>query len=168
MKRKKSVDKMRISFDLDEVLFVNPADHTCERKLIFPLSLIFRERLRYGTPDLINSLQKLGYEVWVYTSSYRTEFYIKSLFFCYGVRFDGIVNAMRHEKEVQKFSSTRLPQKVPSRYRISLHVDDETVICSYGRELGFDAYQLDAEDADWKEKIIERAGEVKHKWESNH
>ena len=74
---------------------------------------------------------------------------------------------MRHEKEVQKFSSTRLPQKVPSRYRISLHVDDETVICSYGRELGFDAYQLDAEDADWKEKIIERAGEVKAKWEKS-
>ena len=158
---------MRISFDLDEVLFVNPANHTCERKLIVPLRWIFRERLRYGTPELINSLQKLGYEVWVYTSSYRTELYIKSLFFCYGVKFDGIVNAMRHEKEVQKFSKTRLPQKVPSRYRISLHVDDETVICSYGRELGFDAYQLDAEDADWKEKIIERAGEVKAKWEKS-
>lgn len=109
----------------------------------------------------------MGYDIWVYTSSYRSEFYIKSLFFCYGVRFNGIVNAMRHEKEVQKFSSTRLPQKVPSRYRISLHIDDEAVICSYGRELGFDAYQLDADDDSWKEKIIARAEEVKRKWEKN-
>ena len=158
---------MRISFDLDEVLFVNPSTHKCERKLIFPLGLFFKERLRLGTPSLINKLQSLGYEVWTYTSSYRSEFYIKTLFFCYGVKFNGIVNAMRHEKEVQKNSSTRLPQKVPSRYRISLHIDDESVICSYGREYGFEAYQLDAEDDEWKEKIIARAEEVKKKWEMN-
>ena len=166
MKRKATLDKMRISFDLDEVLFVNPADHKCEKKLIFPLSLIYKERLRLGTPKLINTLQKMGYDIWVYTSSYRSEFYIKSLFFCYGVKFNGIVNAMRHEKEVQKHSKTILPQKVPSRYRISLHIDDESVICSYGREYGFDAYQLDADDDEWKEKIIARADEVRKKWEN--
>ena len=109
----------------------------------------------------------MGYDIWVYTSSYRTEFYIKTLFRCYGVKFDGIVNAMRHEREVQKFSASRLPQKVPSRYRISLHIDDESVICSYGREMGFDTYQLDADDDSWKEKIIEKAEIVKRKWEKN-
>ncbi len=160
--------KMRVSFDLDEVLFVDPSTHKTEKELIFPLNKIFKERLRLGTPELINSLQNMGYEVWVYTSSFRTEGYIKKLFRLYGVKFDGIVNADRHLREVQRNSKTVLPQKIPSRYHISLHVDDEEVIASWGREYGFSTYKLDAQDDDWKDKIIQRAEEIcKRKMESN-
>ena len=158
MKKKHDWEKMRVSFDLDEVLFVDPATHKTEPRLPFPFCKIFKERLRKGTPELIHSLQKLGYDVWVYTSSFRSESYIRNLFWCYGVKFDGIVNAKRHRSQI-------LPQKVPSRYHISLHIDDESVICSYGKEYGFDAYQLDAEDDEWKEKVIARADEVKKKRE---
>lgn len=152
---------MRVSFDLDEVLFVNPATHKTEPPLAFPLNRIYTERLRLGTPELIKKLQKLGYEVWVYTSSYRSEKYIRRLFRHYGVRFDGIINAQRHLREVQRDQKTILPQKMPTHYRISLHVDDETVICSLGRQYGFRTYQLDAQDDDWAKKIIERAEEIK-------
>ena len=153
--------KMRVSFDLDEVLFVSPKTHKTEPPLRYPLNLIFQERLRLGTPDLIRSLQKLGFEVWVYTSSFRSERYITWLFRFYGVRFDGIVNGARHLKEVQRDNKTILPQKLPNRYRISLHIDDEAVICSLGQQYGFRAYQLDAQDDDWKEKIIARAEQIK-------
>ena len=94
--------KMRVSFDLDEVLFVLPETHKTEPPLIFPFNLIYRERLRLGTPDVINTLQELGYEVWVYTSSFRTESYIRNLFRHYHIKFDGIVNGTRHLKEVQR------------------------------------------------------------------
>ncbi|MBQ3796125.1 MAG: HAD family hydrolase [Butyrivibrio sp.] len=154
---------MRVSFDLDEVLFVFPETHKTEPELKFPLNKIYKERLRLGTPMLINTLQELGYEVWVYTSSFRSEAYIKKLFKHYGVKFDGIVNAERHLKEVQKNSKHILPQKVPSVYHISLHVDDESIICTQSRQYGFEAYQLDAQDDEWVDKIIKYAGEVKHK-----
>ncbi len=152
---------MRVSFDLDEVLFVLPETHKTEPELIFPFNRIFRERLRFGTPELIRTLQELGYEVWVYTSSFRSESYIKWLFRFYGVRFDGIVNGERHLKEVQRNNKTILPQKLPNRYRISPHIDDETIICSMGRQYGYHTYQLEAQDDDWKEKIIARAEEIK-------
>ena len=156
-------DKMRISFDLDEVLFVSTSIHRTEPAPIFPLSRIFKERLRLGAPGLINALQDLGYEVWVYTSSFRSERYIRTLFGLYGVHFDGVVNGQRHLDEVQKGHRETLPQKVPTHYGITLHIDDEEVICSYGREYGFDAYRLDVPDEDWKEKILERAFEAKRK-----
>ena len=155
--------KMRVSFDLDEVLFVSPNTHKTEPPLPFPLRNLYKERLRLGTPDLIRTLQAQGYEVWIYTSSFRSEGYIRSLFRCYGVKFDGIVNGTRHLKEVQRDNATILPQKVPSRYRISLHVDDETVICSQGKQYGFEAYQLEAQDDAWKEKVIARAEEIKNR-----
>ncbi len=154
---------MRVSFDLDEVLFVSPRTHKTEPPLPFPFRNIYQERLRLGTPKLIRRLQALGYEVWIYTSSFRSEKYIRRLFRHYGVRLDGIVNGERHEREVQRGRSTRMPQKLPNHYRISLHVDDEAVVCSWGREYGYEAYQLNAQDDDWAEKIIERAEKIKLK-----
>ena len=161
MSNRTDAAKMRVSFDLDEVLFVSPETHKTEPPLPFPLNRFYRERLRLGTPQLIRKLQELGYEVWIYTSSFRSQRYITRLFRHYGVRFDGIVNGTRHLKEVQRNRKDTLPQKMPSRYRISLHVDDETVICSMGPQYGFRTYQLDAQDDDWQEKIIRRAGEIR-------
>jgi len=152
---------MRVSFDLDEVLFVNPANHKVEPELRFPKNRIYTERLREGTPALIRDLQAEGIEVWVYTSSYRTERYIRRLFRSYGVRFDGIVNGQRHEAEVQRGHRETMPTKLPNRYQISLHVDDEAVVCTYGRAYGFRVYQLDEQDDDWHEKIMRRVHEIR-------
>lgn len=151
---------MRVSFDLDEVLFVNPETHKTEPKLSFPFYLIFRERVRLGTARLIPKLQDLGFDVWIYTSSYRSERYIRTLFRLYGVRLDGIINAQRHEREVQAGRRERLPQKMPSRYRITLHIDDESIIMTAGQTYGFNVYQLDAQDDDWEQKIIDRVLEL--------
>lgn len=161
MESSPSAPMMRVSFDLDEVLFVSPRTHKTEPAPPFPWDRIFSERLRLGTPELIRSLQAAGYQVWIYTSSERSERYIRRLFRRYGVELDGIVNAQRHLREVQGNRRERLPQKVPSRYRISLHVDDEAVIASWGREYGFHTYLLNAQDDDWKEKIIAYAERIR-------
>ncbi|MBR3643989.1 MAG: hypothetical protein IKR47_03045 [Lachnospiraceae bacterium] len=97
--------KMRVSFDLDEVLFVSDKTH----------------------------------------------------------KFDGIVNGQRHLKEVQRENRMMLPQKLPNMYRISLHIDDESIVCSLGRQYGYNAYQLNAQDDDWKEKIIAKAEEIRRR-----
>ena len=159
MDNRVTVNKMRVSFDLDEVLFVSPATHKTEPPL---LRRYFKERLRLGTPELIRTLQERGCEVWVYTSSFRSDRYIRGLFRMYGVHFDGIVNGYRHQREVQGRNTTILPQKLPNRYRISLHIDDEEVICSSAGQYGFRAYQLSTEDDDeWKDKILQRVEEIR-------
>ena len=75
--------------------------------------------------------------------------------------------------EVSKLKGVYMPVKAGLLERLfkkRLHMnklhpnpDDESVICSYGREYGFEAFQLDADDDNWKEKVIERAEEVKRK-----
>ena len=97
---------MRISFDLDDVLFVSPESYETEPALRFPYNRLFPDRLRKGTPELIRTLQREGHEVWIYTSSYRTETYLKALFRAYGVRFDengypvAITDGSGHQTEV--------------------------------------------------------------------
>lgn len=156
-------NKMRVSFDLDEVLFVSPHTHKTEPKLVFPLDKIFRERLRLGTVALISKLQEEGFEVWVYTSSFRSRRYIKWLFALYRVRFDGIINGERHLEEVQGKRREILPNKLPNRYRISLHIDDEDIVVTHGKAYGFNVYQINAQDDDWEEKIMNRVYEIQRK-----
>jgi len=156
-----ALKRTRISFDLDEVLFVDPASFETEPPLNFPYNRMYPERLRKGTVNLIHTLQERGFEAWVYTSSYRTEHYIRSLFRNYGVQFDGIINMPRHLKEVQRDRKELLPQKMPGFYRIALHVDDEDVIHRYGRTLGFHTIKVCDPDPDWDQKVLDEAERVR-------
>lgn len=160
-KKKRKANKMRVSFDLDEVLFVLPNTHKTEPELSFPFNKIYKERLRLGAVELIHQLQAEGFDVWVYTSSFRSEKYIKRLFRHYHIRFDGIVNGERHLKEVQGNRKNAVPTKLPSKYRISLHIDDETIVCTAGKIYGFNVYQLNAQDDNWREKIMQRVYEIR-------
>ena len=58
-----------------------------------------------------------------------------------------------------------LPQKMPGFYRITLHVDDETVIATAGKQYGFEVYELNEPDKDWKEKVISRVRKIVEKQE---
>ena len=152
---------MRVSFDLDDVLFVSPQTYETEPAPRFPYNRIFTDRLRKGTPQLIRALQEKGFEVWIYTSSFRTETYLKALFRAYGVRFDGIINAQRHEKEVQRDRLERLPQKMPNYYHISLHIDDEKAVEKNGRLYGFRTLRVLEPDVHWTEKVLQEAERIK-------
>jgi hypothetical protein len=152
---------VKISFDLDEVLFVSPDDFEVEPELRFPLNRMFPERLRKGTPKLINELQRRGFEVWVYTSSFRSEVYIRTLFRYYNVRFDDIVNGYRHKREVQGNRSITLPQKMPGHYRISLHIDDEEVVVQNARNYGYRVLRVCEPDDNWVEKVLDEAERVR-------
>lgn len=163
-KKKETVYKgnvMRVSFDLDEVLFVSPDTHKVEQELRFPFNRIYKERLRLGTVKLVHELQAQGIEVWVYTSSFRDIKYIKRLFAHYHVHFDDIVNGTRHMKEVQGKRGYPVPNKLPSHYRIGLHIDDEIGILEGGKLHGFKVMLVDAPDDEWVEKVMKQVMDIK-------
>ena len=146
---------MRISFDLDDTLFVAEENgFTLEPPLKFPWNIIYQERLRAGTTGLMQRLRELGCEVWVYTTSFRSPFYIRSLFRHYGIQIDEIVNGARHEKEVQAEHTEPMPSKYPAHYRIDLHVDDDKSVLANGQYYGFHVFQIGPPDDQWAEKII--------------
>ncbi len=145
-----------------DVLFVSPDRFETEPPPHAPFDLIFKERLRKGTVDLIHTLQNEGFEVWVYTSSFRSERYLRALFSRYRIRFDEIVNAQRHLREVQRDRPQILPQKMPGFYRISLHVDDEDVIHENGRRYGFRTIRVREPDEHWAEKVLNEAIRIRN------
>ncbi len=151
---------MRVSFDLDDTLFVDPEKFKTEKALHFPFRLIYRERLRLGTVSLFKYLEEHGIEAWVYTTSFRSERYIRGLFRCYGIKLREVVNGERHAREVQRDNPEPMPSKYPAKYRIDLHIDDDISVKQNGDTYGFKVLIIGDEDERWTEKIIERIKEI--------
>lgn len=140
---------MIVSFDLDDTLFVDPHNFDTEPPLRFPYKFFYKERLRLGTIQLLSKIQKNDISLWVYTTSFRSEKYIKSLFRCYGIKIDNVINGERHQKEVQGNKLQAMPSKYPSKYRIDLHIDDDVSVYQNGIRYGFKVFLIKNEDIDW-------------------
>ncbi len=152
---------MRISFDLDDTLFVSEENFKTEQALRFPFRAIFKERLRLGTIALMQYIREQKMELWVYTTSYRSESYIRGLFCCYGIKLDAVVNGARHAKEVQAGHREGMPSKYPSKYRIDLHVDDDRSVAENGKTYGFYVFIVGKQDDAWTDKIIKEIERIR-------
>ena len=145
---------MKISFDLDETLFVNPKEVPTEPELKFPYNKIYKDKLRKGAVEFLTGVNRSEWELWIYTTSNRSEKYIRKLFGHYGIKIDSVVNAVRHEKEVAK-GRANFPSKYPSVYHIDLHVDDEKSVYENGIAYGFKVYRITNDDAEWVHNLSE-------------
>ena len=145
---------MRISFDLDDTLFVSEKKFNTERAPRFPFNLLYKERLRQGTVGLMEKLRDAGIEVWIYTTSFRSERYIRALFALYGIRPDAVVNGERHAREVQGRRREAMPSKYPSKYKIDLHIDDDVSVLQNGGTYGCRVLIVGEQDDAWTEKIL--------------
>ncbi len=153
---------MKVSFDLDDTLFVSPEKFKTEKAPVFPFNLIYKERLRYGTIALLKWIRSQGIELWVYTTSFRSEMYIRGLFRCYGIRLDSVVNGERHSREVQADKKEAMPSKYPSKYRIDLHIDDDISVAQNGRTYGFKVLVVGAQDDEWDKKIMQEIERIRN------
>lgn len=152
---------MTVSFDLDETLFVNPEKVPTEKTLKFPFGIIYRDKLRAGTVELLQWINKSDIQLWIYTTSYRSEKYIRNIFKRYGIRIDHIINGKRHAEEVQKNNTEILPSKYPAKYHIDLHVDDEISVYQNGIAYGFRVYLLKENDAEWVDNLKAEIDRIK-------
>ncbi len=151
---RKLVTIMIVSFDLDDTLFVLPDHFKTENELRFPWNKIYKERLRFGAILLLKQLQEQGIQVWIYTTSFRSERYIMGLFHHYGIKLDDVINGARHAREVQGNKTESMPSKYPSKYRIDLHIDDDVSVLQNGRVYGFKVHLIGAQDDNWDKKIL--------------
>ena len=154
---------MIVSFDLDDTLFVSEKDFKTEAPLRFPMNMIYKEKLRLGTVELMRYIHMQNIKLWIYTTSYRSERYIRGLFRCYGIRLDNVINGAKHAKDVQAGRAEGMPSKYPSKYRIDLHIDDDISVYQNGKIYGFNVFIVGSQDDEWTQKIIHEIERIKAK-----
>ena len=156
---------MRISFDLDGTLFVRelpspPADpkegSICEGEKV--------AGLRIGTRNLLNTLALAGWDIWIYTSSYRGKSDILNLFSQLVLPLSGVINRQIHEGMCVELGTDPLsvPNKMPPWFGIDLHVDDSPAVAEEGRTHGFRVCLVGASDPCWVDHVLSSAFLLSH------
>ncbi len=77
------------------------------------------EHLRKNTTNIFHFCQNNKIETWIYTTSFRSKFYIYFLFWLNGIHLQGVVNQSFHNKKVKHKAS-----KYPPAFGIDLLIDD--------------------------------------------
>lgn len=146
---------MRISFDLDDTVICHQPHIADERNRVPRLLRWWlNEPLRAGTLELFQQLRQQGHSIGVYTTSYRRKFYIKTLFQCYGLQLDFIINQHDHERRFQQ-RLEKVATKMPQCYGIDFHIDDDKVLESNARTFGFAMIRIKEEDGDYASTVLD-------------
>jgi hypothetical protein len=140
---------MRIAFDLDNTLIRCGHDFPLEQpQHHFWAKLLSNEQLRHGIKDLTDYCRQLGWEVWIYTTSHRSTWRIRRLFWLHGISLDGVVNQQRHNREVRVRCT-----KHPPSFGIDLLIDDSEGVRIEGERHGFRVLVVAPGDAEWVQKV---------------
>lgn len=152
---------MKISFDLDDTLILTDEGVIYEKPVRNIKALFYKEKLRNKIINLCIELEKLGYEICVYTTSERSVRYIRGLFKIYGINLLNIINQRIHTEIVQGTRKEIMPSKVPSKFGIDLHIDDDVSVKQNGIHFGFNVLIVLRDDLEWDTKVLNEAIRIK-------
>jgi hypothetical protein len=141
---------VRISFDVDDTLVCCPPVPT-EQFVPWWGRWWCPELLRRGTRDLMRGLLQRRCRLWIYTTSYRSPWYLWGWFRSLGIPLEGVVNQARHERVVGRQG----PSKLPPAFGIDLHVDDSRGVWEEGKRHRFAVLVVDPDDPDWTARVLE-------------
>ncbi len=145
---------MHISFDIDDTLICYQSGVPCEpNRVPWLFRSWLQEPLRLGTRNLMQELTRLGCDISIYTTSYRSPNTLKWMMWFYGVRIRTVINQYIHEDTFRN-SQRPSPSKWPSTFGIDLHVDDSDGVALEGKKYGFDVVVVNPRDRNWAEKVL--------------
>ncbi|MCR5746660.1 MAG: ParB/Srx family N-terminal domain-containing protein [Lachnospiraceae bacterium] len=153
----------RATIDLDEVVFCSENDEYLEKKLPFPLSHIYRERLRLGIPALFNYLRNHEYDIWVYTSKYYSPLYIKSLFLRHHVHLTGIITGSSRTARLNTAPKRKIEQMFRDKYTKTLNIYADMLLLIPQKTYEYEQYDLDSSSPEWAVEVKKVIEEIEKK-----
>ncbi len=140
-----------VSIDLDEVLLTDGVTIPVNSKIRFPFNKIITHNLRENSSLLLKELNHMGYDIWIYTGSYLSNQYIKSLFFLNRCKVDGIVNGLGGNRR-----SVNLKDIFRDKYKSVVHVNNEYISIVNSGTKEYEVVDLEPDSRKWAVSIIEQ------------
>jgi hypothetical protein len=125
--------------------------------LPFPQDHFYKERLALGIPALFHFLAMHGYDIWLYTSSYYSDDYLKHLFQLYHVHVDGVITGTKRkveDTEENKKAQERVKQMFRDSYCETVTIDRCMLLRTIRGRDEYEQYDLPGQAADWSREVI--------------
>lgn len=142
---------MVTSFDIDNTLIPYSNEFEVE-ELGFIAKLLAAERLRKGTKSLFRSLESRGYEIWIYTTSYRSKLYLARTFIAHGLFPRKYINGKMNDLHLAQ--NNYAGSKNPKLFGIAIHVDDSEGLRMEGEKNDFHTIIISPENGNWVLEIL--------------
>lgn len=155
-KIKNSNNNMCVSIDLDEVLLADRNSYPKDDKPSYLSKKLFPKILRHNSGALINELRNQGFDVWIYTFNFHSSEYIGMLLKNQHTKVDGIVNALSKRK-----SKDGLRNAFINKYKYSLHVDNNGIICVNNEIKDFESIDIETTQNTWAADIMKGIKQLK-------
>ncbi|MBR2281249.1 MAG: ParB N-terminal domain-containing protein [Spirochaetales bacterium] len=146
----KSENDKCISFDLDEVLICDGKSVAADRSPRFPFNLIYRERIRQSIGACFKELGRLGFDIWVYTGSYRSKGYMEGLLRHHRAKVDGIMNGLKAKRP-----GSGISKAFKDKYKVIVHADNDSVVWIDTGTREFEDIKVSSDD-DWASQVIQK------------
>lgn len=155
---KEDIERMRelcgkekaVAFDLDEVVFSNE-EGKMEEALPFPKNKQFTERIRKGIPKIFRALKEKGYDIWVYTSGYGSEEYIRKLLTNYDAEPAGIINGFGEKRTKEQ---KEMVKELMDSYKEKMHIDIGGVVVTHPDSKEYQHLEVKENGSEWSEEIL--------------
>lgn len=150
----------RATLDLDEVILRSDSDQFIEKKLKFPYSIKYKQRIKQGIPALFYFLSKNGYDIWVYSANYYSYDDIRDFFKCYRVHVDGIITGMAKDKKAVTEKKGEVEKLFSNKYAVTLHIDNNMILRTEKGNADYKEHELNVSDEFWAKEAISAIGEM--------
>ena len=144
----------RVTLDMEEIVFTAGSDGALEKPLRFPLNRIYRERLRLGIPALFAYFASGGYDIWLYSSGYRSVDYVRELLKLHHTRVTGIITGTARKAPKDAKTAETMEKLMSAKYEQTVHIDNDTVVSIDSRTGTFREAQLPGAAA-WAAEVME-------------
>ncbi len=148
---------MNISFDLDDLL-INGVKRFEVEKTGLLQRMLTSEHLRLGTTGLFKTLGSGGHTIYIYTTSLRSPFKIRLMFWAHGLSIDKVINKTLHDRTIRNLPVSC--SKYPPMFGIDLHIDDSEGVRMEAERFGFRALIIGENDPQWTETVLHAIDEI--------
>lgn len=150
---------MIISFDIDNTLIPYSNEFEVEHKTLIS-KMVKAEPIRKGTIDLFKEIENRGNEIWIYTTSFRSNFSLRKTFKSYGLNISRVINEQINQAALKKHNCQA--SKNPNLFGIDIHIDDSKGVGIEGKRFGFKTIIIATDDTNWGNTVLDGIDEMKN------
>lgn len=153
---KEAQSDKRVSMDMDEVIFCTEGSEDVEKPLPFPWKGFVKGPVRNGIPALFHNLTQKGYDIWLYSSRYYSYDMIWKYFEKYSVKIAGIITGTGRKSKNNGKDRKQTRKLLEAHYRMTLHIDTDTILLTRAKSKEFKEYKIDKEPAsEWPRSVYQ-------------
>lgn len=148
-----STHDKRVTLDLDEVVFCGEGE-AAEKKRGGFFGRKDKKSVRLGIPALLHFLTRQGYDIWVYTSGYYSDDFIRNYLKKYRVIVDGVITGMARKTADRKELQEKTEQMVARHYKETLHIANDSIVRIKHGTKDFEDFEVKTDPENWSYTVM--------------